>query len=814
MSIKHLNIPFVIIFLWTLQCKAQTELFFENFNQAPFSFTLNTTDVASTGTGENQWIRNNAYTGGSGTGDLICPGIPFPLPVPVNIANTPFQPAGIQGGPQSFYIHTLSNLAQNAGFSNASFLAADGTCVLPENIFARMSNDISTVNFSDVQLSFWWTGFGGNDSFGEVYYSTNGGTTWTLITTPITNYNFNSNWLQQTIALPAFDNQNTLRFGFRFVNNIASDATDPGFSIDDVRIVGTPLTNNTIITGAVPTGPHCPGATFAVPFTIDGSFLGSNVFTAQLSDAAGSFATPIAIGTLNGNSQGTINITIPLGTPAGTGYRIRVIGSNPSTIGTDNGVNITIISLPDPGSISATANAVCINGTTTLNSTGATGTIQWQQSSNGINYTDIGGATAASYTTQPITQATFFRAIITNQCGSVESNAIQINIENAIQINITMNPTSGSLCTGEVTLTVTGNFANFTWSNGATGNSIIVTTPGEYCGEGLDVSGCPVIANCVTVSPANPQPINITPAGDVIICNGTLTLTATPGFASYEWSNGGTNSSVVITNPGTYTVTGVDVNGCSSTSTPVNAEIGNTVVLNVNPANPAICNGQPIVLTAAPGFSSYQWSNGQTGASITVSQPIVLTVNGVDPGGCNGVSAPISVVAGQLPVSNFNYMQPGGFTANFSNTSQNANNFSWDFDGLGTSAAQNPSFTFPSAGIYSVKLGSSNVCGDDDVTKIVSISAVSIKELDNILQVALFPNPVTDGLLYLSFEFANQGTLVTDIFNLAGQQVVSRTINGNGQVIEQFDFSGLPSGLYLIRLVSGKSVSYSKIIKR
>ena len=80
-----------------------------------------------------------------------------------------------------------------------------------------------------------------------------------------------------------------------------------------------------------------------VDFTANAVFSAGNVFTAQLSDANGSFANPVTIGTLNGTSVGTINTQIPNYLPNGTGYRVRVVSSNPSLTGTDNGTNLTVI---------------------------------------------------------------------------------------------------------------------------------------------------------------------------------------------------------------------------------------------------------------------------------------------------------------------------------------------------------------------------------------------------------------------------------------------------------------------------------------
>ena len=97
-----------------------------------------------------------------------------------------------------------------------------------------------------------------------------------------------------------------------------------------------------IKTGII-TGTYCAGATVNVPFTATGIIGNTNVFTAQLSNASGSFASPINIGTVIGNASGTIIATIPLTTPIGSAYRIRVKSSLPNFIGPDNGTNIGVI---------------------------------------------------------------------------------------------------------------------------------------------------------------------------------------------------------------------------------------------------------------------------------------------------------------------------------------------------------------------------------------------------------------------------------------------------------------------------------------
>lgn len=109
---------------------------------------------------------------------------------------------------------------------------------------------------------------------------------------------------------------------------------------------------NTITVGSVTGGPFSVTCTTtdagSVAFTSSGTFNAGNVFTVQLSDGAGSFASPTAIGTLSGASaegaspSGSISFTIPAGTSTSASYEIRIVSSNPGGI-SGNTATISVI---------------------------------------------------------------------------------------------------------------------------------------------------------------------------------------------------------------------------------------------------------------------------------------------------------------------------------------------------------------------------------------------------------------------------------------------------------------------------------------
>ncbi|RYZ20140.1 MAG: hypothetical protein EOO16_17685 [Chitinophagaceae bacterium] len=106
-------------------------------------------------------------------------------------------------------------------------------------------------------------------------------------------------------------------------------------------------------TGTLYPQAFCPGASTAIPFSATGTFGPGNVFTAQLSDASGSFASPVTIGTLAGTASSAVPATIPLSAVAGGAYRVRVLSSAPALTGAAAPVTLTVrgqatVNIPGP----------------------------------------------------------------------------------------------------------------------------------------------------------------------------------------------------------------------------------------------------------------------------------------------------------------------------------------------------------------------------------------------------------------------------------------------------------------------------------
>ena len=790
---------------------SQTILFEENFESSTNLFSLNTIDQGGTSFGNNLWVVNNSYFGGDV--NVLCP---FPISVP--LAATPDQPVPITSNPQSSYLHITSQDGLSSSVDNCHFAAADlFGCNPSENYFARMSNSISTVGQSNVEVSFWWLCSGATGvAFGEVYYSTDNGTTWFTLGI-INEYANQSNWIQTTIQNSVLDGQANLMIGFNFVNtaDIFASPTDPAFGIDDFQISSSPSTTNTINTDPILLGPYCPGQPISVPFSAFGTFSSSNVYTAQLSNSFGLFTSPISIGTLNGSAtSGVINAIIPLGTTPGTLYQIRVIANSPNTIGSPSPVNIEVAGSPTASISPDSYSSICAGGVAFLFFDGSAGEIQWSSSTNNVNFTPIPGANNATLTTAPITQTTYFLVAVTNNCGTTTSQSWAVTLTSIVNIPVNYTPNVLNLCNGPITVSVVGDFFDIVWSNQQAGTAVIVVSSASTVSVvGTDINGCPAASNPLVFIETTPAALSISPSSPITICSDPANLSASSGFNTYTWSDGEVGMSNSVSTPGSYSVTATDAQGCIVTSSPVIVQTGSSVDIPVSPSISAICDNVPATLTAGPGFFNYIWDNGAIGQEITVSLPGFYSVTGTDANGCPGESALVEVIQAQFPVANFTYTQTSGYAITFDNSSQNGLEYEWIFEGLGTSPLANPSFTFPDSGPYQITLIASNPCSSDTITKTIIVTYVGIQDLDESTHFSVSPNPSSD-----DFIIAQHGTS-SFISGLTLRDISGRVVYQNAQEIKGLSnfilpASNLPAGMYFLHFETLNGTANIRVLKK
>lgn len=250
------------------------------------------------------------------------------------------------------------------------------------------------------------------------------------------------------LEYPIIDNTTTQSFTFTFAHTGITSATTYRFYMYAEATggsggIGDGAGNDIIVNGSSSCGAititsvssltynvDCiTGAAGNVDFSSTGTFTAGNTYTVQLSDASGSFAAPIVIGSLVSTSNGPldVNFTIPPATPTGTGYITRIVSSNPSVTSAPNGSNISITltaTCTPPHMTSViinSCNAICSEG---LNEMvfGTTGdySIDVTAANFNFSYTNTPPLNSTDNFTDILTNNSTTTGVLNDQCASTD----------------------------------------------------------------------------------------------------------------------------------------------------------------------------------------------------------------------------------------------------------------------------------------------------------------------------------------------------------------------------------------------------------
>ena len=117
-------------------------------------------------------------------------------------------------------------------------------------------------------------------------------------------------------------------------------------------------------------------------------------------------------------------------------------------------------------------------------------------------------------------------------------------------------------------------------------------------------------------------------------CEGGSTDLCVPsGAASYSWNTGASTNCIIVDQPGLYSVTITDVNGCSSTCSQMVTE--NPEPMCTITGDDIECEGQSTELCGLEGNYTYLWSTGEITRCIEVFMEGTYTLTVTDDNGCS-----------------------------------------------------------------------------------------------------------------------------------------------------------------------------------
>ncbi len=326
---------------------------------------------------------------------------------------------------------------------------------------------------------------------------------------------------------------------------------------------------------------------------------------------------------------------------------------------------VTVNPLPSRPTItpSGTVN-ICAGSSRTLTSSTGT-TYLW---STGETTSSLSVSTAGSYTVQ-----------VTNSYGCLSQPSLATTIVvNPLPATPTVTPSgSTAICAGS-SVTLTSSVSTlYLWSNGATTQSIAVSTAGDYSVRVTDANGCQSLPSAVTTVTVNPLPqapvVGTITQPTCTVSTGSVALSGLPATGNWtlirstggtEIAGSGTTYTVAGLPAGTHTFTVTNLNGCTSAASA-------PVVISIPPAVPTapvmgtVTQPTCAVTTGSVGISGLPLTGNWTltrnpGAVEVTGSGTTFTASAIPQGtytftvtnaaGCiSPASAPITITA-PLPV--------------------------------------------------------------------------------------------------------------------------------------------------------------------
>jgi hypothetical protein len=323
------------------------------------------------------------------------------------------------------------------------------------------------------------------------------------------------------------------------------------------------------------------------------------------------------------------------------GYFQPGFAFNPEHIRGNVGNGFVIIRYKCDMTAQASKSPICVGEQITL-STDAGSNIQWSHGPTTPSVI-VSPTINTSYTVTGVSSST------TGCTGTIVLNVVVSPLPSIVAASI---PTL--LCKGSTgTLTAMG-AASYTWSPGNGTANIVTVNPLSstiYTVAGLSAYGC---YNTATIA-MNVNSNQLIMSPDTAVCAGSPALLRAKGAVTYNWTFGAPLQNVTVYPAATtvYSVAALDANNCA---------LGGIVTVTVNPLPPVsasasssvVCRGEPLQVYAG-GATTYSWSSGASGATITPATlfdvPLNYTVTGTDNKGCSSTATITVLVSACVSVN-------------------------------------------------------------------------------------------------------------------------------------------------------------------
>ena len=240
--------------------------------------------------------------------------------------------------------------------------------------------------------------------------------------------------------------------------------------------------------------------------------------------------------------------------------------------------------------------------------------------------------------------------------------------------------------------------------------------------------------------------------------------------------------------------------------------------LMANIVDSNLCEGTSIFLETGVSNGTYYWNNGSSDSTFFVDSTQLVWVSVTDSFGCFSsdtvqITQTYNVIPSFSDSSDF-------FTVWFTNTSQNADSYSWDFGDGTTSTDVSPIHVFPystsDVDLFTVTLTAYNDCGDNEVInyEIRAGQLVSVSEIELTTKISVYPNP-SNGVFTVDMKSINSTSVLIEVIDVKGVTVHTQRLDVvQGNLRHSVNTDHLVSGVYFVRVsVESENVVYRIVVE-
>ncbi len=259
---------------------------------------------------------------------------------------------------------------------------------------------------------------------------------------------------------------------------------------------------------------------------------------------------------------------------------------------------------------------------------------------------------------------------------------------------------------------------------------------------------------------------------------------------------------------GSYTVHFTNYVGCDSAVT-LHLQVHQLPPAAITPDLDSVCLGDSITLVASGGLN-YSWLPSGYGGSSYVVHPTANSTYklvGINPDGCTDTTSATINVTTVHPHAKFGFTDSANVYY-FTDSSTHALSYNWQFGDGGSSTAKNPTYVYPTIGIFVMQLIVTNLCGNDTSATVYINVSTGIEQLSNShSQLIIYPNPAKDELRITIDELRLNTIEINDVL---GRKCIS-IVNPKSKIV---NVANLSSGIYFIKATDAAGNSYTtKFVK-